>query len=584
MRKLFIWAAFGLFGPGGVATAHTYDPVGSLDPPDNISSPIGISDDGRIVVGDRECMYGTGDCSDDYSWTEAGGLVQLDFDPESALDLEPNQSVSSVVARDLSGDGLFVAGGYRVTTTLSATKSTTTYEQGFRWSAETGFEALGLLDGDGAMEAFAISSDGQTVVGYSAERFENWAPFSGADGGKAVRWTPGTGLVELGVPEFALGSVATLVSSNGGAIAGQLTLTGDVNLAFRWTGTTGVVGLGDLPGGSVYSLARAMTPDGHVIVGGSSSTGSGSGYLEAFRWDAETGMEGLGILGTGRTSTATGVSADGSVVVGESDYTSAQGRTEAFRWTQEDGMVGLGFLPGGTRSRAYAVSADGGLIVGYSNRSSSPACPETELCTDDIFVWTEGTGMVGLREVLAGHGYDISEWSPPLSIESPAFLTPDGNTLVVATRQYGCFGEPWCYYGAYVLTFIVHFDRLPAQIDVAPWSTANELAPTSSGLIGVAVLGQNAATGDPVNFDATQVDPATLRFGPGEAPNVAPPFVEDFDADGNPDVGFAFETADSGIACEDTEAMLAGETYGGDGFSAADAIVTVECDTGGCHP
>ncbi|MGV2388389.1 MAG UNVERIFIED_CONTAM: hypothetical protein LVR29_08855 [Microcystis novacekii LVE1205-3] len=44
---------------------------------------------------------------------------------------------------------------------------------------------------------------------------------------------------------------------------------------------------------------------------------------------------------TNFSSAATGVSADGSVVVGSS---SSDTGTQAFRWTQETGMVGLGFL------------------------------------------------------------------------------------------------------------------------------------------------------------------------------------------------------------------------------------------------
>ena len=65
-------------------------------------------------------------------------------------------------------------------------------------------------------------------------------------------------------------------------------------------------------------------------------------------------------------SHATGVSADGSVIVGRVNE-------QAFRWTQEDGILCLGYLPvtGEPRymrfSRAYAVSADGSVIVGESD-------------------------------------------------------------------------------------------------------------------------------------------------------------------------------------------------------------------------
>ena len=37
--------------------------------------------------------------------------------------------------------------------------------------------------------------------------------------------------------------------------------------AFRWTQATGMVGLGDLPGGSFNSIAWGVSADGSVVVG-----------------------------------------------------------------------------------------------------------------------------------------------------------------------------------------------------------------------------------------------------------------------------------------------------------------------------
>ena len=56
------------------------------------------------------------------------------------------------------------------------------------------------------------------------------------------------------------------------------------------------MGLGDLPGGRVASFANAVSADGSVVVGHSSSAlALGSAY-EAFRWTAADGMIGLGDL------------------------------------------------------------------------------------------------------------------------------------------------------------------------------------------------------------------------------------------------------------------------------------------------
>jgi len=125
---------------------------------------------------------------------------------------------------------------------------------------------------------------------------------------------------------------------------------------------------------------------------------------------------------------------------------------------------------------------------------------------------------------------------------------------------------------------------LEPAIDVSPFSTTNEIFPASYNLIAVAVLGSNTATGDAIDFDATQVDPATLKLGVGEAQNVAIPWVDNFDSDTNIDVAFGFRTQDTGILCGDTEVTLVGETYGGVPFTGTDTIATSDCVVGSCHP
>ena len=122
------------------------------------------------------------------------------------------------------------------------------------------------------------------------------------------------------------------------------------------------------------------------------------------------------------------------------------------------------------------------------------------------------------------------------------------------------------------------------DVDVDPWSAANELRPASNNLIAVAVKGSNVATGDDIDFDATQIDPTTLRLGIGEAQNVAIPWVGDFDGDTNTDVAFGFRTQDTGVFCGDTEVTLVGETFAGDPVGGADMISTTDCVDTGCHP
>jgi len=110
---------------------------------------------------------------------------------------------------------------------------------------------------------------------------------------------------------------------------------------------------------------------------------------EAWRWTAAGGMVGLGDLTGGKFySWATGVSANGSVVVGQGSST-ADG--EAFRWTASGGMVGLGDLPGGSFSSiAFGLSADGSVVVGQGSSALG----------DEAFICDGLSGMRSLRQVL----------------------------------------------------------------------------------------------------------------------------------------------------------------------------------------
>jgi probable HAF family extracellular repeat protein len=144
-------------------------------------------------------------------------------------------------------------------------------------------------------------------------------------------------------------------------------------------------GLGFLPGRD-SSSAAGVSANGTVVVGFSNRPHfPGIIPPEAFRWTAASGMVGLGFLAGGNFSNATGVNADGTVVVGRS--LDASGRGQAFRWTAASGMVGLGSLPGGNLSGATGVNADGTVVVGESSGASG---------LGQAFRWTAETGMVGL--------------------------------------------------------------------------------------------------------------------------------------------------------------------------------------------
>ena len=162
------------------------------------------------------------------------------------------------------------------------------------------FEGLGFLPNRGSFPPNSFPADvnasGTVVVGNS--------------NGHAFRWVDGT-IADLGVLFLACGATATRSSTANGVNADGTVVVGTSsefsaiqcntprNAAFRWTPSTGMTDLGGLPL-QVCPLDNAATDvnaDGTVIVGRSQhSPGNGLPCRdEAFRWVNGT-MSALGIL------------------------------------------------------------------------------------------------------------------------------------------------------------------------------------------------------------------------------------------------------------------------------------------------
>lgn len=108
-------------------------------------------------------------------------------------------------------------------------------------------------------------------------------------------------------------------------------------------------------------------------------------------------------------------------------------------------------------------------------------------------------------------------------------------------------------------------------IDIKPGSDPNSINPRSKGVIPVAIL--TTAT-----FDATTVDPATVRFGrTGTEAAPVQSALEDVDGDGDTDLILHFNTQAAGIVCGDTSASLTGETFDGQMIEGSDSINTAGC-------
>ena len=173
-----------------------------------------------------------------------------------------------------------------------------------------------------------------------------------------------------------------------------------------------MVGLGDLPGGTFNIGAWDTSADGSVVVGfGNSADGS-----EAFIWTEADGMRALQTIleddyGLDLTDwqllSATGVSADGAVIVGWG--TNPEGRFEAWR-AEIMGVVAT--EPGSGFPQTYALHA------AYPNPFNPRAVLRYDLPTGgsvriavydvlgrEVAVLLEGAHPAGQHEVVFdGHG------------------------------------------------------------------------------------------------------------------------------------------------------------------------------------
>ena len=140
----------------------------------------------------------------------------------------------------------------------------------------------------------------------------------------------------------------------------------------------------------------------------------------------------------------------------------------------------------------------------------------------------------------------------------------------------------------------VKFRKLTVPLDIEPDSRRNTIHLDSGGEVRVAILSTQ-------NFDATEVNTETVRFGPGQAPPLAEDDDDDDDGgedrdsrrkhtgrrgkpkhgekdtndDGRPDLLLQFSLRATGLTCADTQATLTGVTFSGDRISGSDTIRVV---------
>ncbi len=112
---------------------------------------------------------------------------------------------------------------------------------------------------------------------------------------------------------------------------------------------------------------------------------------------------------------------------------------------------------------------------------------------------------------------------------------------------------------------------ISAEIDIKPGRNPNKINLKSKGVIIVAILTTE-------KFDATGVDPMSVRFGPNRAlESHGRGHIEDVDGDGDTDLVLHFRTQETGIGCGDTSVSLTGGTTDNEAIEGSDSIKTVNC-------
>jgi probable HAF family extracellular repeat protein len=207
------WVTLGELAPGATGSANA------------------VSSDGTIAVGSSDGLP--------FRWTSGGEMVAL-----SGLS-------------DVSDDvwGLSADGNVAVGHDWPAAEA-------YRWTSPGTVDLLGVLPGDDASAAWAVSADGSTVAGTS----------STAGSLRIFRWTQGTGMTNLGMLPGQTECRPTAVSGDGSIVAG---LCYSDQPSFVWTAATGLIDAKDyfeskgvdVSGDLTFANLTAMSNNGKVFAG-----------------------------------------------------------------------------------------------------------------------------------------------------------------------------------------------------------------------------------------------------------------------------------------------------------------------------
>ncbi len=309
-------------------------------------------------------------------------------------------------ATAVSADGTVVVGGTQA-------GGITAGETAFYWTQANGLVYLLNSSGNHVYGiANAVSGNGSVIVG----RVDS---SGGGIGSTAFEWANG---VAGPLPQAAATATsADSISQDGSIIAGDIT-TGNLNTGFYSSGFTlkGTTiatfppsNLNLITNGTIMSSANGSVVAGNIE--------GGLGISTPYQWTNGALVQWPG--STTHSSIAKAVSPDGSVVVGSMGVNSS-GDTNPFEWT--NGTVTSLTLPAGfVGGSAMGVSSDGATIVG----SMAPFVTENYAEGGTAFIWSQASGFQNLQQVLTAN-YNLGSSLAGWTLTEATAITPDGDTIV----------------------------------------------------------------------------------------------------------------------------------------------------------
>jgi len=276
----------------------------------------------------------------------------------------PDDAHPSAIMEAISGCGMFVTGAISM------------LEGGFRAFRWSPGEDVVLLDnaGFGNTRGNDISVNGLVTVGEGSV-----PPLL------PVIWEVDESAQVLDVPKGATQARAHGVSADGSIVIGSVRIDG-IFRAFRYTADEGMVLL--LPP-DVDSSARAITPDGNIILGQMTPPDDITGPYQPFLWTEQDGVVELGSIG-GENTFPRAISGDGSTVLA---YVSIA-NPPLYRWTADEGYTLIEPLPEQTYIQLASMSYDASVMLGWADEDGE----------HHAVIWTAEDGIQRLKDVLAAKG------------------------------------------------------------------------------------------------------------------------------------------------------------------------------------